>query len=68
VTWLSEGAIEAALEVSCDVCGMSAGWECVTVSQGIPLLEASGVPVHGKRLAPGPLNRYEQDLEAGGVQ
>ena len=50
MSWLSEGAIEAALEVSCDACGVPAGVECVTLAGGTPLLEEIGTPCHYLRL------------------
>lgn len=48
--WMSDAAIEAALEVSCPSCGMGAGLECVTLVAGSPLLEDIGTPVHYLRL------------------
>lgn len=50
MTWLSDDAIDVALEISCESCGVPAGVECVTISGGTPLLEDIGTPVHAKRM------------------
>lgn len=65
----SDEAIDVALESLCDTCGASAGLECMDLGSWIPLIEVTGCPVHDGRIAlREPLNRYEQDLEAGGAQ
>lgn len=50
MSFMDDASIEAALLVTCVICGVAPGDECVHVVSGLPLLDSVCIPVHPRRI------------------